>query len=375
MAINLEFKAYCADLERAHAVCRSLGAELIREHDQVDTYFAIHEGRLKLRESDRHGTSLIHYRRLDTPLPKESDFEIVPVAADQGRIIDVLRRAIGVSVIVSKHRATYRLDQALVNLDTVDDLGTFIEVEVDADALRREGEGAVPPAEVVRRLELAFGLSPADLLPWSYADLKVMQDASRRWRPLLPPNPPIFLLDGASCTGKTTLATRLSQRPDLRLSLVPRYSTRKPRGGPGAEPEYIFVSPREFRELAMAGSFIEYRDFMFGMSYGLPWEQTISPVLHGERAIGIIDLGNVRHVKSVLPEAVTILIEASADTLRRRLLARGYNRTEEIEERLENARKVKFYEGFYDHVVQNDEGMLEQAEEQIAAIVSGARRR
>ena len=373
MATNLEFKAYCADLDRAHAVCGSLGAELIHEHRQVDTYFAIHEGRLKLRESNRHGTSLIHYRRLDTPLPKESDFEIVPVADDQGKIIDVLRRAIGTSVVVSKHRSTYRLDHALVNLDTVDDLGTFIEVEVDADAVRREGDGA--PAEVIRRLELAFGLTPADLLPWSYADLKVMQEASRKWRPLLPPHPPIFLLDGASCTGKTTLATRLSQRPDLRLSLVPRYSTRKPRGGPGVEPEYIFVSSREFRELAMAGTFIEYRDFMFGMSYGLPWDQTISPVLEGERAIGIIDLGNVRHVKSVLPEAVTILIEAGPDTLRRRLLARGYNKTEEIEERLENARKVKFYAGFYDHVVQNDEGMLEQAEEQIAAIVSGARGR
>jgi adenylate cyclase class 2 len=368
MGTNLEFKAYCADLDRAHAVCRSLGAELLGEHHQVDTYFAIHEGRLKLRESDRHGTSLIHYRRLDTPLPKESDFEIVPVAPDQAKIIDLLRRAIGASVVVSKHRATYRLDHALVNLDAVDDLGTFLEVEVDAGA-------EASPEETIRRLELAFGLSPADLLPWSYADLKVMQEASRKWRPLLPPNPPIFLLDGASCTGKTTLATRLSQRPDLRLSLVPRYSTRKPRGGPGAEPEYIFVSPREFRELAMTGTFIEYRDFMFGMSYGLPWSQTISPVLRGERAIGIIDLGNVRHVKSVLPEAVTILIEASPDTLRRRLLARGYNRTEEIEERLENARKVKFYAGFYDHVVQNDEGMLEGAEEQIAAIISGNRPR
>ena len=367
MATNLEFKAYCADLDRAHAVCRSLGAELIREHDQVDTYFAIHEGRLKLRESNRDGTSLIHYRRLDTPLPKESDFEIVPVADDQRKIVDVLRRAIGTSVIVSKHRATYRLDHTLVNLDTVDDLGTFIEVEVDAAT-------EASPGDVVRRLELAFGLTPADLVPWSYADLKVMQEASRKWRPRLPSKPPIFLLDGASCTGKTTLATRLSQRPDLRLSLVPRYSTRKPRGGPGVEPEYIFVSSQEFRGLAMAGAFIEYRDFMFGMSYGLPWEQTISPVLRGERAIGIIDLGNVRHVKSVLPEAITILIEAGPDTLRRRLLARGYSRREEIEERLENARKVKFYEGFYDHVVPNDEGMLEQAEEQIAAIIAGAGR-
>jgi len=363
MAKNLEFKAYCGDLERAHAVCRSLGAELHRDHRQVDTYLASADGRLKLRESDHHGASLIHYRRLDTPLPKESEFEIVPVGPEHGRLVDVLRRALGTSVVVGKHRATYRLDHALVNLDTVDDVGTFIEVEVDADAA-----GASAP-ELVQKLELAFGLTPADLLPWSYADLTLMHQASRRWRPLLPPAPPIFFLDGASCTGKTTLATRLAQRGDLRLTLVPRYSTRAPRGGPGAEPEYIFVSSREFRDLAMHGAFIEYRDFMFGMSYGLPWSQTVTPVTRGERAIGIIDLGNVRHVKSVLPEAVTILIEASDETLRRRLVARGYNRREEIEERLGNARNVKFYEGFYDHVVVNDEGMLEQAEDRIADIV------
>lgn len=375
MGTSLEFKAYCPDLQGAHAVCRSLNADLLRDHHQIDTYFAVPEGRLKLRESDRDGASLVHYRRLDTPFPKESRFEIVPVDEHSTRVIDLFRRAIGTSVVVSKHRSTYRIDHALVNLDTVADLGTFLEVEVDVDAVGRAGDDAAAAHEVAERLKLAFGLSPADLLPWSYADLKLMHEASRKWRSLLPPAPPVFLLDGASCTGKTTLATRLSRRADLRLTLVPRYSTRKPRGDVGSEPEYIFVSSRAFHELAMQGAFIEYRDFMFGMSYGLPWEHTISPVLAGGRAIGIIDLGNVRHVKLVFPEAVTILIEASDETLRRRLVARGYNRTEEIEERLDNARKVKFYEGFYDHVVQNDEGMLEQAEDQIAAIVRGDRAR
>jgi guanylate kinase len=248
----------------------------------------------------------------------------------------------------------------------VEGLGTFVEVEVDVAAVS-DLDKAQQVAELLVR---KFGFTPADLVPWSYAELKVMHEAAGRWRPMLPSGTHIFLLDGASCTGKTTLATRLAGRKRLHLELVPRYSTRQPRGATGAEPEYLFVSPQEFRRLAGEGAFIEYRDFQFGMSYGLPWAQTIAPIRLGRRVIGIIDLGNVRHVKEVLPEAVTILITAPEHVLRQRLIARGYNREAEINERLENARRVAAYRPFYDHVVENGERELEAAENHLADIIA-----
>jgi predicted adenylyl cyclase CyaB len=363
---NIEFKAYCSSLDRARAICAALGATPARTIVQRDVYFPTQRGRLKLRSNDDSDHALIHYHRLDQPLPKPSEFEKLPLGQEGLAVIGMLRNAIGSTIEIVKQREVHKWNGVLVNLDTVEGLGTFLEVEVVV-ATASDQEKSYQVADMLAQ---KLGLTPADLVPWSYAELKVMHEASGRWRPALPSGPHIFLLDGASCTGKTTLATRLSDRKNLNLQLVPRYSTRKPRGDKSAEPEYLFVSHREFRRLASEGAFIEYRDFHFGMSYGLPWEQTFAPLALGQRVIGIIDLGNVRHVKDVLPEAVTILITAPEHVLRQRLIARGYNREIEINERLENARRVAAYRPFYDHIVENGDRELEAAENHLADIIA-----
>src|SRR5947207_573768 len=59
--------------------------------------------------------------------------------------------------------------------------------------------------------------------------------------------PRVFFLDGASGTGKTTLALMVaSHRTDV--SLIPRYTTR-PKRADSDEREYIFVSKEEFEKL------------------------------------------------------------------------------------------------------------------------------
>ncbi|HEU4370721.1 MAG TPA: CYTH domain-containing protein [Methylomirabilota bacterium] len=363
---NIEFKAYCGSLERARAACAELGTTPARTVMQRDVYFPVRSGRLKLRSTDDSEHALIHYDRLDQPLPKPSDFEVLPLGHEGLAVVGLLRKALGSTVEIVKRREVHQWRGALVNLDTVEGLGTFVEVEVDVAT----ASGPDKAHQLADVLAQKLGLTPADLVPWSYAELKVMHEASSRWRPTLPSGRHIFLLDGASCTGKTSLATRLADRKNLDLDLVPRYSTRRPRGDRSAEPEYLFVSPHEFRRLAGEGAFIEYRDFQFGMSYGLPWEQTFAPIKLGRRVIGIIDLGNVRHVKDVLPEAVTILITAPEHVLRQRLIARGYNRELEINERLENARRVAAYRPFYDHIVENGERELEAAENHLAEIIA-----
>src|SRR5262249_11279402 len=119
-----------------------------------------------------------------------------------------------------------------------------------------------------------------------------------------------------------------------------------------------------------AGAFIEYRDFLFGMSYGLPWAEAFTPLLEGRPALGVINLGNVEHVKTLAPEAVTVLVEASLDTIRRRLIARGVNTPEQIEERLGNAARVAEFRRFYDYVVTNEEGGLQQAEAVLRSLIT-----
>ncbi len=199
-----------------------------------------------------------------------------------------------------------------------------------------------------------------------------MQEESLSWRAKRRDRPgagTLFLLDGASCSGKSTLVDRLTVGPGA-VDLVPRYSTRERRQDDQRRREYIFVSQESFRARAEAGAFIEYRDFLFGMSYGLPWAEAFAPLLDGRPALGVINLGNVQHVKALLPEAVTILVDASLDTIRHRLVARGVNTTEQIEERLANAGRVQEFRGFYDYVVTNEEGGLDEAERFLRGLIA-----
>jgi guanylate kinase len=211
-------------------------------------------------------------------------------------------------------------------------------------------------------------------MPWPDAEWRAMQDEARVWRSRLHARQSdgagtLFLLDGASCSGKSTLVDRLTDDPQF-LELVPRYSTRERRTDDQRRREYIFVAHDAFRERAAAGGFIEYKDFQFGMSYGLPWAEAFSPLLDGRSALGVINLGNVEYVKALLPEAVTILVDASLETIRRRLIARGVNTQEQIDERLSNAARVQHYRKFYDYVVTNEEGVLNEAEAFLRGVVA-----
>ena len=191
-----------------------------------------------------------------------------------------------------------------------------------------------------------------------------MQDEARLWRAKLHSREgagTLFLLDGASSSGKSTLVDRLTTNPTF-LEIVPRYCTRQRRTDDQGRREYVFISHEAFRARAAAGAFIEYRDFQFGMSYGLPWAESFMPLVEGRSALGVVNLGNVEYVKALLPEAVTVLVDASLDTIRRRLVARGVNTQEQIDERLGNAARVQEYRKFYDYVVTNEEGGLTEAE-------------
>jgi guanylate kinase len=212
----------------------------------------------------------------------------------------------------------------------------------------------------------------ADTVPWPPDEWRAMQAQASIWRARWRERADagtLFLLDGASCSGKSTLVDRLAADPTLPIELVPRCSTRERRSDDRPRREYVFVSRDQFVELARTGGFIEYRDFQFGMSYGLPWAEAFAPLLKGRHGLAVINLGNVRHVKALLPEAVTILVDAPLATIRQRLIARGLNTQEQIDERLTNAARVELYRPFYDHVVRNDDGTLTTAQEVLRTLI------
>lgn len=164
---NVEVKARCADILAAERWAIALGARLAGTDEQTDVYFVTRTGRLKLRVSTLTGAQLIPYMRQDDLGPKESIYEIIPVAhAEKTR--SMLSEMLGEAITVVKHRTIYLWENVRIHLDSVDGLGTFIEFEAVFD---RSVESAESQREKVNRLVDYFRIADGDLLDRSYREL------------------------------------------------------------------------------------------------------------------------------------------------------------------------------------------------------------
>lgn len=165
---NIEIKARLEDLESAVRTARALGAREAGADRQVDAYFRVPRGRLKLRESLFAGEQLVLYLRPDEPGPRRADYEVLPVPRG-GRTRELLEAILGVEVVVEKARRLFVLGDTRIHLDTVRDLGDFLELEAVYPYGAEEAEAAARLD--VERLMGAFGVAPEDLSPHSYREL------------------------------------------------------------------------------------------------------------------------------------------------------------------------------------------------------------
>ncbi len=79
MRKNLEVKACIESVESAEKIAQSIRARFDRTMKQIDTYFNVSHGRLKLREIDDTHAELIYYTRNEDVNHRVSDFQICPV--------------------------------------------------------------------------------------------------------------------------------------------------------------------------------------------------------------------------------------------------------------------------------------------------------
>jgi homotetrameric cytidine deaminase len=167
---NVELKALDPDPARSLAVCRELGAEDRGVLRQRDTYFRARAGRLKLREEDPGGAVLIQYDRPDAAEARESRYRLTRVD-DPEDLRASLDAALGTLVVVEKARRLLLWDGVRIHLDTVEGLGSFVELEGVAPPESDLG----PEREKVARLQQALGIG--EVLTDSYSDRLLGADA------------------------------------------------------------------------------------------------------------------------------------------------------------------------------------------------------
>jgi predicted adenylyl cyclase CyaB len=165
---NLEIKARVESLAACRAAARRLpGARRHGLLRQIDWYFAVPRGRMKLREIE-HGRTrraeLIVYARPDTRGTRTSRFVLLPVE-EPATTRRLLTSIFGVTVSVRKVREVWFCENARIHLDRVTGLGTFVEIEVVVS------EGPAQARALMARLRPALGIEPGAVIGGSYSDL------------------------------------------------------------------------------------------------------------------------------------------------------------------------------------------------------------
>ncbi len=173
-----------------------------------------------------------------------------------------------------------------------------------------------------------------------------------------------LVITGPSGVGKGTLIRLLLDRfPCMALSVSA--TTRKPRPGERDGVDYHFMSPEEFQRRIDAGEFLEWAEYA-GNRYG-----TLRSELERDVQVLVleIEVQGARQVRERVPSAYTVFIAPpSREALRERLIGRGSDAPEQIEQRLRVAEEELAAEDEFDRVIVNDD--LGRAAQELADLVA-----
>ena len=174
-----------------------------------------------------------------------------------------------------------------------------------------------------------------------------------------------IVISGPSGVGKGTICNKLFKEINAWYSVST--TTRSPREGEVDGINYYFISKEEFEEKIKNNEFLEYNIYNNNY-YGTSKKIVLEKMEEGINFFLEIDVNGAHNIKKIFPDALLIYIAPpSIDVLKERLIARGTEDMEKINQRLEIAKRELEEISFYDYVVVNDD--LEKATKEVKDII------
>lgn len=165
---NLEIKAKYEDHKKLQKLLKQVGAHLVMRSRQVDTYFAVPHGRLKLREYGAASAELVFYERGERSIRRWSDYYVYHCENPLG-MKAFLKKVFSVLVVVDKQRILYRYKNVKIHVDRVRRLGNFMEIEVEVTKGRKQAR------QLLETLLRLLQIPKKDFIKQSYSDLLMLR--------------------------------------------------------------------------------------------------------------------------------------------------------------------------------------------------------
>jgi guanylate kinase len=189
-------------------------------------------------------------------------------------------------------------------------------------------------------------------------------------------SPPLLIvISGPSGVGKDAVLLQLAER-GVPLHFTVTATTRPKREVRPEDHRYLrFLSEAEFADLLANDGLLEHAT-VYGYHYGVPKAQIVEALALGRDVIVRVDVQGAETIKRLVPEAVTVFIAPpSLDELETRLRTRGLDDPDVIKKRLAAAQRELDLQATFDHVVVNERGQLDDATDQVLAIIQRERAR
>lgn len=179
----------------------------------------------------------------------------------------------------------------------------------------------------------------------------------------------LVILSGPSGSGKGTVLKKFLADENFGLSISA--TTREPRLEDKEGVTYFFKTKEEFESMINNGEFIEYAQYN-GNYYGTPKQFVLDSLNNGKDMLVEVEVQGAMQLKGIFHDAVYIFMTTpDINILKSRLIGRGSETPQRIQERLDKALYEIEYLNCYDYLIVNDD--LDKAVEDLKSAVNDAK--
>lgn len=178
----------------------------------------------------------------------------------------------------------------------------------------------------------------------------------------------LVIFSAPSGAGKSTIVNYLlDQHLDLKFSISA--TSRPPRGTERNGVEYYFLAPDEFRQKVDNGEFLEYEEVYKDRYYGTLKSEVQRILDNGNNVIFDVDVVGGCNIKDYYgKQALAVFIKPpSIEELRQRLIKRGTDSDEVINDRVSKAEYELTFASKFDVVIHNED--LEKAKTEALSVI------